>query len=203
MNKRPRIPDHIASAVSKLPKGVAHKIARTATDHTYAGQPRPFMSPSSVTRLFSEDSTPAARKQRRSRKGINVKFTADIRKLIVGFCIYQRSNFRPVSGHQMILFAKQACGVTVSNSSISNIMKEFGLASRVSTPRNSRQVDKNVWEDAVTALQEIRSYNLPPNQILVMDETGLWSNKVEPRTYNPKIQYVIVFFFKRSFFRFF
>jgi hypothetical protein len=48
-----------------------------------------------------------------------------------------------------------------------------------------------VVEDALSAIEEIRSFGFPPHRIIAMDETGLWSNITAPKTYHFKNWYDI------------
>lgn len=41
---------------------------------------------------------------------------------------------------------------------------------------------QKVVDDAITFLKEVRSYKYSLDRILIMDETGLWSNVAAPRT---------------------
>jgi len=45
-------------------------------------------------------------------------------------------------------------------------------------------------EDAISFILKIRDYGFPPHRIITMDETGLWSNVVSPRTYHFKSWFV-------------
>lgn len=65
-------------------------------------------------------------------------------------------------------------------------MKENGFSSQKTLSRNSRMVHSEVVDDAIEALQQIHSFNFPPERIIAMDETGLWSNVSAPRTYHYK-----------------
>jgi hypothetical protein len=65
-------------------------------------------------------------------------------------------------------------------------MSENGFSSQQAMTRSSRVTTEEVVDDAISALEEIRSYNFPPHRIICMDETGLWSNVTQPRTYHFK-----------------
>ena len=56
-------------------------------------------------------------------------------------------------------------------------MKRFGFSSQ-------KTVSEDVVEDALDAILELRSYEFSPDQLLFMDETGLWSNVAQPKTYH-------------------
>jgi len=84
----------------------------------------------------------------------------------------------------LLNFSKFYLGIVASNTTISGIMKNHGLSSQKSRERNSRMVSEEVVQAAIEAIEEIRGYEFPPHRILCMDETGVWSNAVNPRTYN-------------------
>jgi hypothetical protein len=50
-----------------------------------------------------------------------------------------------------------------------------------------------VVDDALSCIEEIRSYEFPPDQVLFMDETGLWSNVRQQSTYHFRNWYENVF----------
>ncbi len=58
--------------------------------------------------------------------------------------------------------------------------------------------DLDVANEAVEFLLSLRARRLRPDQILFMDETGLWSNAVERRTYNFVNLYATLIFLKKS-----
>jgi hypothetical protein len=68
-------------------------------------------------------------------------------------------------------------------------MKENGMSSQRSMTRASRLVNEEVVEDALSSIEEIRSYGFPPDRVICMDETGLWSNVTKLATYNIKNWY--------------
>jgi hypothetical protein len=45
-------------------------------------------------------------------------------------------------------------------------------------------VSRKVVEDALDAIVELRSYDFSPEQLLFMDETGLWSKVTQQKTYH-------------------
>ena len=63
-------------------------------------------------------------------------------------------------------------------------MNEYGFSSQKAMSRSSRMVTEEVVDGAISSIEEIRSYGFEPDQLLFMDETGLWSNVREPRTYH-------------------
>jgi len=192
--KRALISDTIAYAFTQMPLSAATELARLGAEDESPNSPNRFPAVSTVYYLRTLDSSPEARKERRGRKGIHTTFTRPIKKLIVGYALYERTKFRSVTGDHLIRFSQQATNLRPSSSTITRIMKAWGMSSQKSVGRNSRQVDTAVWTDAMTILEDIRSRGLLPEQILVMDETGLWSNHVQRRTYHGRSRYAIRFF---------
>jgi hypothetical protein len=118
--------------------------------------------------------------------------TEDQEKLTIGYAAYTRSCLEPLSLKSIIKFTKSYLGVTLSNATISRIMKYYGFSSQQTMARNSRMTGEEVVEDAIDFIEEVRSYKMPPEKILAMDETGLWSNVTKPRTYHFKNWYVFL-----------
>jgi len=65
-------------------------------------------------------------------------------------------------------------------------MTGAGFSSQKAMTRSSRMVTLEVVDDALSSIEEIRSYGFSPDQVLFMDETGLWSNVKNRQTYNFK-----------------
>ena len=47
-------------------------------------------------------------------------------------------------------------------------------------------ISPEVVDDALSLIEEIRSYNFPPHRIISMDETGVWSNGTQRLTFHFK-----------------
>lgn len=110
----------------------------------------------------------------------------DQESLLVGFAVSSRSSLQPVSLSNLKQFCHSYINMTLSLPTLSRIMSNHNLSSQRSMRRNSRMVSEQVVEDAISAIEEIRSYNYPPHRIICMDETGLWSNVSAPKTYHFK-----------------
>jgi hypothetical protein len=63
-------------------------------------------------------------------------------------------------------------------------MEGNGFSSQKVMARSSRIASPEVVDAALDSVLEIRSYEFLPHRILFMDETGLWSNVVAPRTFH-------------------
>ena len=142
-----------------------------------------------LRRRRSMDMSPEAVRERLSHRGRRVEWTFSKVKLILGFAVWRRLNYKAVSGNLIVKFTSTVFHKKMSLSKISDIMKKAGFSSQKTTLRNARQVSENVKKDAIETLKAIHDMNLDPRQILVMDETGVWSNTVAARTYNPSGRY--------------
>jgi len=142
-----------------------------------------------LRRRRSMDMSPEVVRERLSRRGRRVVWTFSRVKLTVDWVVRRRLSYKPVSGEHIAQFTSTLFGRKMSKSKASTIMKQAGFSSQKSTVRNARQVSEAVKTDAVNTLRAIHAMNLQPSQILVMDETGVWSNTVAPRTYNPSGRY--------------
>jgi transposase len=129
------------------------------------------------------DEAQERREETRERSSI---LSQDQESLLVGFVVSQRSSLESVSLQTLRLFCKSYLNVTLSNSTLSRIMTEHGFSSQKAMTRNSRMTSEEVVDDALEAIEEIRSYQFPPHRIVCMDETGLWSNVTKPKTYHFK-----------------
>lgn len=123
------------------------------------------------------------------RRGARRLLSEDQESLLVGFACNTRSSLLPLSLELLRRFAQNYMRVTISLSTLCTIMQRHGFSSQKSLGRNSRMVDPQVVDEAILALEEIRSYGFSPDRIICMDETGLWSNVAAPRTYHFKNGY--------------
>lgn len=122
--------------------------------------------------------------QHEEKRGRPRSLTEDQESLLVGFATTRRSNLEPVTLDDIKHFCDSYLTETISKPSISRIMNDHGFSSQRTMARGSRMVTQEVVEDALLAIEEIRSYNFPPHRVIVMDETGLWSNVTKPKTYH-------------------
>ena len=123
---------------------------------------------------------------REERRGRERALSEDEEKLLVGFAIATRTSHRPLSLADLSNFCTSYLSTSPSYSTLSRIMNGYGFTSQKAMDRNSRMVSEGGVEDALSFILEIRSYNFPPNRLIFMDETGLWSNVAAPRTYHYK-----------------
>jgi len=143
----------------------------------------------SRTRIFEwlkQDLSDEAQEVRDETRGRPSILSEDQEQLLVGFAVSIRSSLEPVSLQTLSQFCKSYFGLTLSHSTLSRIMTEHGFSSQKAMTRNSRMTSEEVVDDALSAIEEIRSYKFPPHRIICMDETGLWSNVAKPKTYHFK-----------------
>jgi hypothetical protein len=157
-------------------------------------------SPRQIYRWLNEDLTDEGQTLKKSQKGPYPLLSDDQELLVVGFTISCRLSLVPVTLSSLSDFCKSYLNLEVSNSKLSRIMNRHGFSNQKVLGRNSRMVDEKVVEDALAAVEEIRSFNFPPELIISMDETGLWSNVINPRTYHFKswcarIEFLISYIF--------
>jgi len=133
---------------------------------------------------LSQDLTPATVAERPETRGAARKLSDDQESLLVGFVISTRSSLEPVSLKTLKQFCRNHLSVTPSLPTLSRTMTKFGFSSQKAMSRASRMVSTEVVDAALSTIEEIRSYGFDPAQLLFMDETGLWSNVRQPRTYH-------------------
>jgi hypothetical protein len=138
---------------------------------------------------LKEDLSLETEENRIETRGRPSILTEDQEKLLVGFAASTRSFLEPLSLEKLGRFAKSYLHLTLSNATISRIMSSNGFSSQQALSRNSRMTSEEVVDDSIDFIEEVRSYRFPPDKILAMDETGLWSNVTKPRTYHFKNWY--------------
>jgi hypothetical protein len=119
-----------------------------------------------------------------------VKYSDEQNALMVGYAVDRRVNLLSVARDNIIDFAKDYLGINPRSQYISVLMKRNGLTLQKSRGRSVRMVSEEVVADAILVILEVRQYGFPPHRVLVMDETGLWSNVVQPHTYHFKNWFV-------------
>jgi hypothetical protein len=130
------------------------------------------------------DLSDAAVEQHEEGRGASPCLSEDETSLLVGFACFLRSSQKPVDLKILSQFCTSHLSKTPSPSTISRIMQRFGFSSQKTMTRTSRMVSENVVDAALDAILELRSYEFSPDQLLFMDETGLWSNVAQPKTYH-------------------
>ena len=137
-----------------------------------------------IHRWLKQDLSIEAQEAREERRGSAPLLSDDQLSLLVGFACSLRQSLKPVSLDTLTDFCNSHLTKTPSRGTLSNIMSEHGFSSQKSMSRNSRMVTESVVDDALDAIEELRSYGFERNQLLFMDETGVWSNSVRARTYH-------------------
>ena len=133
---------------------------------------------------LKSDLSEAALEQHEERRGASPSLSEDETSLLVGFACFLRSSQKPVDSKILSQFCTSHLSTTPSQPTISRITQRFGFSSQKAMTRNSRMVSENVVEGALDAILELRSYEFSDDQLLFMDETGLWSNVTQPKTYH-------------------
>ena len=138
----------------------------------------------SVYGWLAEDLSLASVSEEQEHRGAHKLLSEDQESLLIGFALSQRSSLEPVTRQTLHQFCASHFNVTPSQPTLSRTMTEFGFSSQKAMSRSSRMVGTEVVDAALSSIEEIRSYDFPPDQVLFMDETGLWSNVKERQTYN-------------------
>lgn len=128
-------------------------------------------------------------KARLAKRGAKQKHEADFKALLVGYAIHKRLSFRAVGAQDIISFAHGTFGIVIAHQRVSEILNGYGFTSQLSMGRNSRMTDEKVVEDCVVFILELRQVRKIFPGLLVMDETGLWSNVVSRLTYHFRNSY--------------
>jgi transposase len=122
--------------------------------------------------------------ERLSHRGRHALLSEAQEALLVGHVIDRRLNLLPVERHTVIDFAAAYLDKTLRPQFVSTVLQKHGISLQQSLPRASRLVDLEVVDDALKIIVELRNEGWAPRNILVMDETGIWSNTVPKKTYH-------------------
>ena len=139
---------------------------------------------SQIFRWLKQDLSDEAIESRIGKGGRPRALSEDQEMLLVGFAVSRRSALEPVSLELLLQFCDNYLSMKPSLATLSRIMAQHGFSSQKALSRNSRMTCAEVVDNAIDALEEIRSFHYPPHRILSMDETGLWSNVAAPKTYH-------------------
>ena len=121
---------------------------------------------------------------RLSCRGRRPKLTPEQTQLLLGYACHRRQALETVSLQSLVDFSSAHLRTNLSVNTISRIMRDHGFSSQRAMQRESRMTTKKLVDDAIEFLADLRSYVYTPDRIIVMDETGLWSNVVAPKTYH-------------------
>lgn len=119
-----------------------------------------------------------------SRRGRPPLLTEEQKMLLIGYSCHRRRLLKTVSLRHLQDFSSTHFNVILSDYVVSIILKERGFSSQRALKRSPHMTTQKVIDDSIQFLEELRSYNYPPSCILIMDETGLWSNTVKRITYH-------------------
>jgi hypothetical protein len=122
--------------------------------------------------------------QKEDRRGAARALTNDEENLLLGFAICERTSLQSLTLAMLQKFCLSYIQKNVSLATLSRIMRESGFSSQRVISRSSRLVSPETVKEALSFIEEIRSYALPPSRLIFMDETGLWSNVVKPKSYH-------------------
>ena len=81
-------------------------------------------------------------------------------------------------------FISSHFSTSISIPTISKLLHDHGFSSQRAMQRESRMTTQKIVDDSIAFLETVRQYNYSSDRIIVMDETGLWSNVAAPRTYS-------------------
>ena len=143
-------------------------------------------SEQSIRNWLKEDLSQEAIDDRLGHRGRSRVLSSDQELILIGFFIDKRLNLEPVSRKDLTDFARRYFGLVVYPQRISEILSKNGITLQASRRRGSRMVSTEVVNDAIDFISEVRDKNFSSSCVIVMDEVGLWSNVVNPKTYNFK-----------------
>jgi len=136
------------------------------------------------------------------RRGRRPSLTDEQKQLLLGYACDRRRSLIAVSLQHLRDFASTHLHTDLPNCTISLYMIAGGFSSQRSLKRNTRMTTQQVVDDSIAFLEVVRGYQYSSDRIIMMDETGLWSNVVQPRTYHYRGGYVSHTFLDSSVFLF-
>lgn len=152
-----------------------------------------------IRNWLKEDLSPEQIGERASRGGRSRVISEDQEHLLIGYFIDMRLNLKSVSRADLIQFVESYFSITILPQRISEILERNDITLQTARQRCSRMVSEEVVEDSVKFIGEVRERNFPAFRIIVMDETGLWSNVQSPKTYSFQNWFAIPHFLKFTF----
>jgi transposase len=182
---------HVLSALKRLEEDPATSHLTSARRIQLAAGADHPPSRAAIYRWKSEALTEAQHNARLQRRGRSSKLTDEQKQLMCGFACYLRHSQETVSLQRLRDFSSAHLGETLANSTISDLMHSWGFSSQRAMKRESRLTTQKVVDDAIDLLTTVRSFGYSLDCIIVMDETGLWSNVVAPNTYHFRNGYTI------------
>lgn len=120
------------------------------------------------------------------RRGRRPLLSEEQKMLLLGYACHRRRLLKSVSHRHLRDFSSSHFDVILDKSTTSKLLDERGFSSQRSLKRSARMTTQKVVEDAIDFLEEVYSYKYPPDRIIIMDETGVWSNTIERKTYNDR-----------------
>jgi len=152
--------------------------------------PRPVPTQQTFYRWKREDLSLSQYHTRLHLRGKRCSLTIEQKQLLLGYACDRRRSLMAVSLKDLRDFSSTHLHSKLLNSTTSKYMQEAGFSSQRSLKRNSRMTTQKVVDDSIAFLGVVRSYAYSSDRIIIMDETGLWSNVVKPRTYHYRGGYV-------------
>ena len=156
----------------------------------------------SIRNWMKEDLSQEHINERKSHAGRPRMMSDDQEHILIGYFVHRRTNLLSVNRNVLVQFAAVYINLSIQSQRISEFLQRNNISLQTSRQRGSRRVSLKVVDDAVNFVRDLRAMNYPPDRILIMDQTGLWSNVQNPRTYHfanwfatstfPKLRFFII-----------
>lgn len=141
-------------------------------------------SRATIYRWVNSDMSQDAIIERLSHRGRHALLSEAQEALLIGNVIDRRLNLLPVERGTVIDFSEAYLNKHLRPQYVSSVLAKYAISLQRTLPRASRMLDLEVVEDALKTIVELREEGWAPRNILVMDETGIWSNSISKRTYH-------------------
>jgi hypothetical protein len=141
-------------------------------------------SDSTINRWKKRSMSEQAINQRLSKRGRHSYFTEEEKLLLLGYLVHRRQDLARVDRSVLIDFCKNYFHKKPRPQLISETLKNYPVSSQKVLLRSTRMTSIEVVDDGMKTIQEIREESWAPDEIIVMDETGAWTNNAHNRTYH-------------------
>jgi hypothetical protein len=119
-------------------------------------------------------------------RGRKSKLTDQQQQLVHGYILFLQNQYLPITRDKIYFFIKTQINPLVSKMLVSRFLKKIRWTRRKALQRQQHQLSDTYLNDCLDFISEIRSLNLTPEKIFVMDETGIWTNRGSNTTYAPR-----------------
>lgn len=144
-----------------------------------------LLSVASVHSIAHTNMEPEAIAVRKLRKGWRRLLSLDEQRVVCGWLLSRREKGKPVGGAQVRSFVARAFGIAVSASWVSRFAENFHLQSHKVHGRTYGRARASARTEMIEFLLRVRALSIPPQKLVCVDCTGIYSHNTVLRSYGP------------------